>query len=196
MAITVKRPERTVEIITDLSMLDEIDRLTKEVSAPSTTLADTRKVKAARRLEALADEVKGVTLSVRFQAVSARENAEAMAAAAVPKDDQHPDGTDWFKVVQKLAPAATVSVEWADGSACNDFNPDTDWPALLDSMSDYQVAEILGAIIALGRETGAGPKAIFEKASSILRASGQNSSSPERSASRTNGYRGGNRNRR
>ena len=195
MAITVKRPERTVEIITDLTMLDEIDRLTKEVSAPSTTLADPRKVKAARRLEALADEVKGVTLSVRFQAVSARENAEAMAAA-VPKDDQHPDGTDWFKVVQKLAPAATVSVEWADGSACNDFNPDTDWSALLDSMSDYQVAEVLGAIIALGRETGAGPKAIFEKASSILRASGQNSSSPERSASRTNGYKGGNRNRR
>lgn len=173
MGITVKRAERKYEIATDLTMLDRVDELTKIIQADSATLADPAKTKAARELKKLEKALDDSTLVITFRAVSAREYAEALSQAQVEKDSQHPDGIDWYRMVQLLAPDATVEARWKTGEAA-EFNPDMDWPGLLDSMSDFQVAGLLSVIIGLGRETGAGPKAAFERASRTLQKSAKN----------------------
>lgn len=173
MSITVKRAQRTFELVTDLTMLDRIDELSAALATESTTLADPAKSKAARELKAIEKKVDDTTLVFTLRAVTAREFAEAQEAGRVEKDDQHPDGLDWFKVVRELAPAATVSVKWKPGDVAA-FDPDADWPELLDSMSDFQVAELLSVIVGLGRETGAGPKAAFARLSSTPRRSAKN----------------------
>lgn len=173
MGITVKRAERKYEVVTDLTKLDRVDELTKVLQAESATLADPAKTKAARELKKLEKEMEDTTLVFTFRAVSAREYAEALAECQVEKDSQHPDGVDWYAMVQNLAPAATVEARWKPGDVAA-FDPDADWPDLLDSMSDFQVAGLLSVIVGLGRETGAGPKAAFAKASRILKPSAKN----------------------
>ena len=154
-------------------MLDRVDELSRKLSKHSDQLADPERVEAARELEQLRKQLDENTLVVKLQAVTGRAYAEALAASAMEKDAQHPEGTDWFNVVKLLAPEATVEVRWKTGEAA-DFTPDMDWPALMDSMSDFQCAELLRTVVGLGRETGAGPKAVFARASSILRNSAKN----------------------
>ena len=173
MSITVKRAERSLEICTDLTMLDKVDEFTRRLSKHSDQLADPDRIEAARELKKLEHQLDENTLVVKLQAVTGRAYAEALAASAVEKDAQHPEGTDWFNVVRLLAPEATVEAHWKTGEAC-EFQPDMDWPALMDSMSDYQCAQLLQTVVGLGRETGAGPKAAFKRASSILQNSGTN----------------------
>lgn len=173
MSITVKRAERSLEICTDLTMLDKVDELNRKLSKHSDQLADPERVEAARELSKLSQQLDENTLVVKLQAVTGRAYAEALAQSSVEKDAQHPEGTDWFNVVKLLAPEATVEVKWKTGEAA-DFQPDMDWPALMDSMSDFQCAQLLQTVVGLGRETGAGPKAVFRKASSILQNSARN----------------------
>ncbi|PJM80011.1 hypothetical protein [Bifidobacterium scaligerum] len=167
MAITIKRAEKSMEIVTDLTMLDRLDELNDIIHDNTGMENDPKKVKARREITRLHELFDDVTLVAKFRAVTAADYALALSECRVEQSPDHPEGIDWYRLTLTLAPKSCIEIKWKNGKPA-DMAPDSpqDWAVLCGSMSDGQVARIQSLITGLGSPQASDlPKAVFANAS-------------------------------
>lgn len=157
MKLSIKRPEKTVDLCLDGSLRAEWERATSELERINKeNVGDARLNSPARavaeRIVALEEGMKAslVTFTIRGMR---RADWEHLTSTNPPREGDDNDkklyGFNLAAVMARAIPESIVAVYQGDEKL--DFDPDVDWPPLADDMTDSQYDEFMVAVLQVNR---------------------------------------------
>lgn len=152
MGITVKKPTRTFDIVTDLQLLREALEKTQKY-------ADREKHSVAEKadLKNLLHRVDESTITLTLHGLnSSRWNMIVIQNSSVKGDAMV---KDWPKMVADAIPQMLESAVWKTSGDAIEF-ADGDLAELLDSLTDVQTMDLVVAVQELNTPTVTVPKAV------------------------------------
>lgn len=158
MGITVKKPTRTFDIVTDMvalqSSVDAANDLNQARADNKSATAIQAKKAALRKLVAKVDES---TIRMRIHGLNASKwNMIVIANQSVEGDSTV---KDWPKMVADAIPQMLESAVWKTSGDVIEF-ADGDLAELLDSLTDVQTMDLIVAVQELNTPTASVPKAV------------------------------------
>lgn len=152
MGITVKKPTRTFDIVTDLQLLRESLEKTQQY-ADKTKHTVTEK----EDLKNLLHKVDESTITLTLHGLnSSKWNMIVIQNSTVKGDSMV---KDWPKMVADAIPQMLESAVWKTSGDAIEF-ADGDLAELLDSLTDVQTMDLIVAVQELNTPTATVPKAV------------------------------------
>lgn len=160
MALTVKRPEKRVDVCLDGSLVAEHEALSAELEeARKQKILDPRMndpIQAlAQRIRDIEDRAKADTVTFQIRALP-RKDWAAFEDAHPAREDNEVDerygvntSTIFDAVLSSDSPASIVSVSRPDGEAV-EFAP-ADWAEFAEQLTDNQYSQFMLAVLTVNR---------------------------------------------
>lgn len=179
MAITVKRPRRVVNLVTDLGMQEDYTEALRALDAArenkplvAMEVGESAEVReAAQRVLDLEQQMAASTIRFTIEAVDRLRWNEHIAAHP-PREGDETDSAQGVDIasLDELIPDSIKAVHDADGKPI-DFDPHTEWAPLSAQLTDGQFSDFITALVLVNRGTEA-PKS--RAASLVMRSSAPN----------------------
>lgn len=181
MQITVKRPTRDIEVITDYEILQGLidtynqiqplrgqDDGEQDFTTEGQASRDRMRREALeRQLEELNAQLDSKTLVITIQGLNASQwNQIAVKHTRIGKD--HTVIKDLQAMLAEALPEMTAATRWKNGDTVDMSKAEI--TTFVASMTDTQIAEIIGAMQELNSPIASVPKAISATLSNITRA--------------------------
>lgn len=158
MGITVKKPTRTFDIVTDMvalqSSVDAANDLNQARADNKSATAIQAKKAALRKLVAKVDES---TIRMRIHGLNASKWNMIVIQNSTVKGDSMVK--DWPKMVADAIPQMLESAVWKTSGDAIEF-ADGDLAELLDSLTDVQTMDLIVAVQDLNTPAATVPKAV------------------------------------
>ena len=158
MGITVNKPTKGVEIVTDMEALQESINAANELNAARDTGKVDKTIQPKKTaLKKLVAKVDESTIRMRIHGLNASKwNMIVIANQSVEGDRIV---KDWPKMVADAIPQMLESAVWKTSGDAIEF-ADGDLAELLDSLTDVQTMDLIVAVQELNTPTASVPKAV------------------------------------
>lgn len=181
MQITVNRPTRDIEVITDYETLQRLIDTYNQIQAIRDDADDdtgfttegqasrdrVRREELRTQLEELSAQLDSQTLVITIQGLNASQwNQIAVKHTKIGKD--HTVIKDLQAMLTEALPEMATAIRWKNGDTV-DMSKD-EIKTLVASMTDTQIADVMGAMQELNSPIASVPKAISATLSNITRA--------------------------
>ncbi len=190
MTISITRATGTVELCTDLALQTEWESAVAELEQAQQSddrdmLVTPQITAAAQKVRDLEAQMAHSTLVFTLQAMQ-RKTFNEHEAAHPPRENNDLDATfavNTSTFFDAIMPETIIAVRRKDTDERVDFDPQTEWAALADEMSDGQYSAFALKAVTLNRGKVAAP--FSQAASRLTQPSSETSASPFVSESRT-----------
>lgn len=170
MTLTIKRPETTVEVCTDLSLKarhEQAERALVEARRSQKTMASADVRALAEQVRELEQEMAAATVVFTLQALPHKKWAELEEAhparAGVAEDETIGVNTSTF--FDAVMPASVVSVTRKSDDEPVAFDATKDWGSLADEISNAQYNAFALSVLQVNRGVTGAP---FSSAASLV----------------------------
>ncbi|MGO1562116.1 MAG: hypothetical protein ACTHW7_09840 [Actinomycetaceae bacterium] len=157
MSITIKRPERDVNLCLDLSIQadwEAADReLQKHRKRGSEKMVDDRGTELVQQVRDLEAQMHAASVTFRLRALPRNVWAQHVAENPLgdkPTEEDKRFGADSASFFADILPLSIVSVTDADGEKV-EFDPATEFDPLIEQMTDAQYNQFANAAFILNR---------------------------------------------
>ena len=158
MGITVNKPGKTVEIVTDMEALQESINAANELNAARDAGKVDKTIQTKKTtLKKLVAKVDESTIRMRIHGLNASACNMIVIANQSVKGDRIVK--DWPKMVADAIPQMLESAVWKTSGDAIAF-ADGDLAELLDSLTDVQTMDLIVAVQELNTPTASVPKAV------------------------------------
>ena len=158
MGITVNKPGKTVEIVTDMEALQESINAANELNAARDAGKVDKTIQTKKTtLKKLVAKVDESTIRMRIHGLNASAWNMIVIANQSVKGDRIVK--DWPKMVADAIPQMLESAVWKTSGDAIAF-ADGDLAELLDSLTDVQTMDLIVAVQELNTPTASVPKAV------------------------------------
>lgn len=174
MALSIKRPERTVDLCLDASVQADWEQAERDLvearQRPSQSLVgNTDVTRLAEKIRGLEEAMRESVVHFRLRALPRSEWAAILARHPAGDDEMDKRfGADRASFFEEVIPASIVGVTDNEGESVK-FDPTKEWGDLADNMTDRQYSDFVDAALILNRGEVNTP--FSPAASRILRAS-------------------------
>jgi hypothetical protein len=158
MGITVNKPTKGVEIVTDMEALQESINAANELNAARDTGKVDKTIQTKKTtLKKLVAKVDESTIVMRLHGL----NASAWNMIVIAHQSVEGDRIvkDWPRMVAEAIPQMLESAVWKTSGDAIEF-ADGDLAELLDSLTDVQTMDLIVAVQELNTPTATVPKAV------------------------------------
>ena len=158
MGITVNKPTKGVEIVTDMEALQESINAANELNAARDAGKVDKTIQTKKTtIEKLVAKVDESTIVMRLHGL----NASAWNMIVIANQSVEGDRIvkDWPKMVADAIPQMIESAVWKTSGDAIEF-ADGDLAELLDSLTDVQTMDLIVAVQELNTPTSTVPKAV------------------------------------
>ncbi|WP_353707604.1 hypothetical protein ABRQ22_17235 [Cellulosimicrobium sp. ES-005] len=171
MALTIRRPEKTVPLCLDAALQADWEQAEEDLRRAQQEPGDDRLVgnakasSLARRVRELESKMLADTVHFRLRALSRSEWAKFVAKHPPREGDDldKAQGINREAFFEDVIPESIIAVTRADTP--EDFDPGDDWGPLADEMTDRQYSDFAQAVFLLNRGEVSVP---FSRAASRL----------------------------
>lgn len=155
MSLSIKRPERTVDLCTDASVQADWEQAERELAAvrqrPAVSIAGNGASALAERVRGLEQRMRESMVHFRLRALPRSEWAAILSRHPAGDDEMDKRfGADRAAFFEDVIPASIVAVTDTEGEPV-EFDPATEWTPLADEMTDRQYSEFVDAALVLNR---------------------------------------------
>lgn len=171
MSLTIKRPEKTVPLCLDAALQADWERAEDDLRriqqqpAPDRLVGTGGVSAAAAKVRSLEEQMLAETVHFRMRALPRSEWAKFVAKHPPREGDEtdRAQGINREAFFEDVIPASIVAVTRGDDP--EEFDPEADWTALADEMTDRQYSDFANAVFVLNRGEVSVP---FSRAASRL----------------------------
>ena len=166
----IKRPTKTVDIVTDLDTLAQAVELKQQIddAAPNTSVMTEAEIGAAvktqntlrRELKTKLKTIDESTVTLTLRGLGSSQWNQIVLATTTVDQKTGKQERDINRLLTEALPEMIISVEQQGKTV--EFDPQTDVPALLEAIVDTQTVELLVAVQQLNTPQVEVPKALRE----------------------------------